>query len=279
MTHYNNHNLRHIKNRLNIIRADVRFVDECFEAVKDSEIVFHLAACIHVDRSRFYPRLFYETNVKGTMNMLDAARKNDSRLVYMSTCEILGNIPNGKATEEFSFKQPRSPYASSKYAAEAYCYAFSQTYGMTVNIARGFNLCGPRQKIGDKGAVIPIFVNNVLNGNSPVIFGDGEQSRDYTDVRDTVRGLALLGESKYQNELFHFCSGVGVSINNVAKTVLKLANSNLKIKYGPKRPGELRRSVGDNSKAKRLLGWEPSISFSKMTEDVIKHQREILINV
>lgn len=269
MTHYNTHNLQRLKDKIEIIKSDIRFQDECFEASAGCDLIFHLAACIHVDRSRFHPRLFYETNVGGTMNMLESARKNDARIVHMSTCEILGNILEGKADESFPFKQPRSPYASSKYAAESYCYAYHQTYDMPVNVARGFNLCGPRQKIGAKGALIPIMVNKVLSGESPKIFGDGLQTRDYTDVRDTVKGLALLGESNYKGELFHFCSGIEISVNHVVETVLRLLDSPLKITHVEARPGELLKSVGDYSKAKKLLGWEPEICFEKMVNDVI----------
>jgi UDP-glucose 4-epimerase len=276
MTHYNSHNLTRLKKDLEIVKADIRFADECFESSKDCDSIIHLAACINVDRSRFHPRLFYETNVQGTMNMLEASRINDCTMVYMSTCEVLGNIPIGKASEEYSFKQPCSPYASSKYAAESYCYAYYSTYGLQVNVARGFNLCGPRQKRGSKGAVIPIFVNQILSGNPPIIFGDGKQTRDYVDVRDNVKGLSLLAESNFKGELFHLCSGKETSVNEISSTIIGQLGSKLKPIYRDARPGELRRSVGDNAKIKSLLDWEPTISFDSMVSDVINYQKSQL---
>ena len=273
MVHYNTDNIDRLKDKLEIRKGDVRFIDECYEATKNCDAVIHLAACINVDRSRFHPRLFYETNVGGTMNILEASRKYDCKTILMSTCEILGNIPLGKANEDYPFKQPRSPYASSKYAAEAYCFAYHQTYGLQVNIARGFNLCGPRQKVGYKGALIPIFVHKFLNNESPVIFGDGKQSRDYTDVRDNVKGLANIIESKYKCELFHVCSAKETSITEIALMIKELTNSNKEILYGKSRPGEIQRSVGDNTKIKKYLGWEPEISLQKTIQDVIRFQK------
>lgn len=269
MTHYNTHNLDRLRDRVEIVKADIRFQDECVEAAEDCDCVIHLAACIHVDRSRRYPRLFWETNVGGTMNMLEAARRRDCRMVHMSTCEVLGNIPVGKADETYPFKQPRSPYAASKYAAEAYCHSYHATYGLPVNIARGFNLCGPRQKRGGKGALIPIFVDLALRGKPLTIYGDGLQTRDYTDVRDVVKGLRLLAESTYRGELFHLCSGVETTVNKIAELVLELTGSNVKPIHGPPRPGELRRSVGDNAKAWKMLGWNPEIPLRQTVQDVV----------
>jgi UDP-glucose 4-epimerase len=273
LVHYNTHNIERFGNKIEVRKGDIRFEDECFEAAKDCDGIIHLAACINVDRSRFHPRLFYETNVHGTMNILEAARKYDCKVILKSTCEIIGNIPEGKADEEYPFKQPLSPYASSKYAAEAYCFSYHKTYDLKVNIARGFNLCGPRQKIGYKGAVVPIFVDKALSNNPLIIFGDGNQTRDYTDVRDNVRGLALLIESNHRGELFHLCSGNEVSINMVAKTVNKLTGNTKGIIHQNGRPGELRRSVGDNTKAKTMLEWEPTISFEETVQGVIAFQK------
>lgn len=271
MTHYNTHNLARLRDRLEIVKADIRFQDECNEATADCDCIIHLAACIHIDRSRYYPQLFYETNVRGTMNLLEAARRHDCRMVYMSTCEIIGNIPEGKADEEYPFKQPRSPYAASKYAAEAYCHSYHATYDLPVNIVRGFNLCGPRQKIGSKGALIPTFVDLALKGQPPTIYGDGQQIRDYTDVRDIVKGLRLLAESTHQGELFHLCSGIETTVNTIADLIIELTGSNLTPVHGSARPGELLRSVGDNAKAQKLLGWTPEIPLRQTVQDVVSH--------
>lgn len=275
LVHYNMENTDHLKDEIEIIKGDVRFPNECYEAAEGVDAIAHLAALIHVDRSQRYPQIFWETNVEGTFNMLEACRKEDARFLYMSTCEILGHIPEGKANEEYSFKQPRSPYAASKYAAESYSYSYHATYRLPINIARCFNICGPRQKYGLKGAVIPKFINRVLEGKPPLIYGNGEQTRDYTDVRDIVRGLVqILTTDMIKGELIHLCSGVERGINNIADSVIKACGSSLKPHHIEARPGELRRSVGDNSKAKKLLGWSPSITFEETLSDTVNYFRK-----
>ena len=275
MTHYSTNNLEGIKG-IDLVKADIRFADEVYDAMRGCDKVYHLAALVHVDQSRHIPLLFYETNVRGTMNVLDAARRLDASVVQMSSCEVIGNIPEGKAAEDYPFKQPRSPYACSKYAAESYCYAYKSTYGMRINVARGFNLSGPRQRKGEKGAVIPIFVDKVLHGQAPTIYGDGEQIRDYIDVRDLVKGLRGLMDSGLDGELIHFCSGLPVSVNDLAKLVCEAAGSDLVPVHVEGRPGELLRSVGDYSKARRLLKWVPEIPLRDTIRDVVKYHRSML---
>jgi UDP-glucose 4-epimerase len=275
MTHYATQNLEGIKG-IEVVKADIRFADEVYDAMRGCDKVYHLGALIHVDQSRHIPLLFYETNVRGTMNILDAARRLDASVVQMSSCEVLGNISKGRASEDYPYRYPCSPYASSKMAAESYCYAYKMTYGMRINVARGFNLSGPRQRRGEKGAVIPIFVDKVLHGEPPLIYGDGEQIRDYIDVRDLVKGLQTLMDSGLDGELVHFCSGIPVSVNDLAKLVLEAVGSDLKPIHVEGRPGELLRSVGDYSKARRLLRWYPEIPLRDTIRDVVEYHRSLL---
>jgi UDP-glucose 4-epimerase len=209
------------------------------------------------------------------MNILEAARREDAAVVHMSSCEVLGNIPEGKASEDWPVKQPRSPYASSKYAAEAYAYSYKITYGMRINIARGFNLSGPRQRKGEKGAVIPIFVDKVLHDQPPLIYGDGSQIRDYIDVRDLVRGLRALMDSDLDGELVHFCSGEPVSVNDLAELVVEASGKNLRPVHVEGRPGELQRSVGDYSKAERMLDWSPTIPLKDTIRDIMEYAQQV----
>jgi len=272
MVHYNVDKISHLKDKLKIIKGDIRFLDECMEAADGVDAVAHLAALIHVDRSRRYPQLFWETNVGGTMNMLEAARVYGLRYLHMSSCEVIGHVPSGKAAEEKSFAEPRSPYAASKYAAEAYCRAYHATYDTDIRIARCFNITGPRQKRGKKGAVIPIFIDQVLSGKPITIYGDGEQTRDYTDVRDITRGLAeFLLNPGLSGELIHLCSGVEVSVNVLAETVLSVCGSTMAPVHINGRPGELVRSVGDNSKAYSVLGWKPRFTLNQTISDMVAY--------
>jgi len=186
---------------------------------------------------------------------------------------VLGHIPEGRADEAYPYRWPMSPYAASKSAAEQYCLSWYQTYGLDISIARGFNLVGPYQRSGIKGALIPKIAQIVLRGEAPTIYGDGEQIRDYLDVRDLCRGLEAMLHGDHRGELYHFCSGVGVTVNHVVALILREAGSNLKPVHGEGRPGELRRSVGDNGKAKRLLGWRPSIPLEQSIRDVVEAHR------
>jgi len=275
MVHYNVDKVKHLEDKIKTVRGDIRFIDECSEAVAGMDAVIHLAALIHVDRSRSYPRMFWETNVLGTMNMLEACREADASFTHMSTCEVLGNILEGKADENYPAKHPRSPYAASKYAAEAYCRAYQLTYDMDIKIARGFNITGPRQKRGAKGAVIPIFMDQTLQEKPIYIYGGGQQTRDYTDARDIARGLAMITEHKgLSGELIHLCNGVDYTINHIAELVLEVCDSNIEPIHVDGRPGELMRSIGDNSKAKNVLGWEPLIPLKQTIRDIKKHMEK-----
>jgi len=270
MTHYGDKNIAHLRDQLEIVKADIRFSDECRDAVRGCDQIYNIAALIHVDHSRRVPELYYETNVRGTMNMLEAARAEGADLLHMSSCECLGDTSMvSKADETHPYRYPMSPYAASKAASEGYCFAWNYTYDMGVNVARGFNLTGPRQRKGEKGAVIPIFVDRVLRGVAPRIYGDGLQVRDYIDVRDLVRGLRLYMDSGLRGELIHFCSGIPTTIKDLALLIIEMAGVDMVPEYVEARPGELRYSLGDNLKAREMLGWAPSISLRDTIRDQI----------
>jgi UDP-glucose 4-epimerase len=270
MTHYNSEN---IPKGVEVVKADLRFRDDVDDAVRGCDTIIHLAAQIHVDVSRAYPELFYETNVRGTMNVLEAARRHDAFVIHMSSCEVLGHIQEGRADESWPYRWPMSPYAASKLAAEQYCLSWYHTYGLNVSIARGFNLVGPYQRPGSKGALIPKITQMVLRGEAPTIYGGGGQIRDYIDVRDLCMGLEALLHGDHRGELFHFCSGVGVTVNQVIALILKVTDSDLKPIHVEGRPGELLRSVGYAGKALRVLGWRPRISLGQSIRDVAEAQR------
>jgi len=270
MTHYGDNNIAHLKDKLEIVRADFRFADEARDATRGCQQVYHLGALIHVDHSIRVPELYYEANVRGTMNMLEAARAEGADMIQMSSCEIIGDTSAvEKADESFMERQPRSPYASSKFVAEGCVWAWNYTYDMKVNVARGFNLTGPRQRRGEKGAVIPIFVDRVMRGLPPRIYGDGGQVRDYIDVRDLVQGLRMFMGSNLRGELIHFCSGEPTSIKRLAEMIIEEAGANLEPEYVEARPGELRWSVGCNDKARRVLNWAPETPLRQTIRDLI----------
>jgi len=266
----------HLVNKVSFVHGNIRNFEDCRRALKDVEAVIHLAALINVDHSINAPLEFYETNVKGTMNLLEAVRQEESveKFVYMSTCEVYGNIPEGKASEDAPCN-PRSPYASSKYAGERYCLSYHHTYdNPEITVIRGFNIYGPRQSYGARGAVIPIFIQKILNSEPPIIFGDGKQTRDYNYVKDLTKGIVSATFKRgIGGEIINLASGEPVSILWLANIIARLMNSPLKPVHKEGRPGELKRSCGDNSKALKLLGWKPETPLIDALKETVKFFR------
>ena len=261
-------NLEDVKGMFKYIRGDITdkdFVDSLIDA--DVEGILHLAALINVDQSIESPELFLDTNVVATVNIMEAARRRGiHKLLYMSTCEVYGNIPSGKADESHP-TDPRSPYAASKFAAERYLLAYSYTYDKPkMIIIRGFNQYGPRQNAGRGGAVIPRSIIRLLNGQKIRVHGDGNQTRDYVYVKDTVKGIADAFQTNLPNgEVINLATGVETSIRDIAVATCKLAGKDPQeyIEFVKDRPGQLMRSCGDYSKAKKLLDWQPMVPFNK----------------
>ncbi len=270
--------VEHIQDTIKIFHGDIRRLDDCVKAVEDVDIVIHLAALINVDHSIQTPRPFYETNVGGTMNLLDAIRQSGTvkKFVYMSTAEVYGTVLEGRITENTPC-DPRSPYAASKYAGERYCLSYYHTYGSPeIVVLRGFNTFGPRQTYGVKGAVIAIFISRILRHKAPVIFGDGSQMRDYVYVKDLARGIVLAAlATGHGGEIINLGVGIPRTIKSITKDILELMESDLTIEYIKGRLGEVMKSVADSTKAKQLLGWDPRVTFEEGLIETIKHYKEV----
>jgi len=269
--------IAHVEDEVEWVHGNIRNFKLCQKAVKNVDAVIHLAALINIDHSIRVPLSFYETNVRGTQNLLEAVKREPSvkKFVYMSTCEVYGNISRGKA-KETAHCYPRSPYASSKYAAERYCLSYYYTYPKPeITIIRGFNIFGTRQSYGVRGAVIPIFIKKILNGQSPIIFGKGNQSRDYVYVTDIANGIIKATLKRgIGGEIINLASGTPVKIKKIAYDILRLTKSKLKPIYKEARAGEMIRSCGDASKAKRLLGWKINVPFQKGLKQVVDYFKE-----
>ena len=276
-------NVEHLvkENKIEFVRGDVADPAVCKKIVKGCDVVSHLAALASVDHSIEDPRPFYEVNVKGTFNIMEAAREEGVERFHLhSSCEMLGDVefPH-KADENWPVYIPKSPYAVSKFSSEAYCRSYYLTYGYPIVITRGFNTYGPRQKAGSKGAMIPSFVLRVLNDKSPMIYGDGDQTRDFTYVKDIAEGISrCLTSDKVIGETIHLCSGIDRKARDVAELVIDVCGKSdqLKLEHIKARPGEMRRSIGDNSKAKKLLNWEPTTDFEVGVRNVVDFMSERL---
>jgi UDP-glucose 4-epimerase len=266
-------NIRHLLNFNNfkLVNGDIRNFDLLEKIMRDVDAVLHMAAQIHVDRSIIEPKLTYDINVLGTLNILEAARMYDvDKVIHASTSEVYGSCKHAPMDEGHPLDAPH-PYGASKIAADRMCKAYIETYGMNICIARPFNIFGPRQKDSGYGGVISIFTKRVLNNMSPMIFGDGKQTRDYTYIDDIIDAYSMMLEcDKRICEPINFGTGTEVTIENLAHMIIRLCNRDIEPVYVDPRPGEVRQLVADYSKSRALLGWEPKTSLREGLEKYIE---------
>ena len=267
-------NIRHLLGYRNfkLINGDVRDLDLLEKIIRDVDVIFHLAAQIHVDRSIIEPKMTYDINVIGTQNVLEAARIYDvEKIIYTSSSEVYGTAQYIPMDEKHPLNSPH-PYGASKIAADRMCHAYIETYGLNIVIMRPFNIFGPRQKDTGYGGAISLFIKRVLNSNPPIIYGDGTQTRDYTYIEDIVRAYdAIL---KYEGKLkdpVNFGSGKEIRIIDLANKIIELCGKKGEIKpvHVAPRPGEVRRLVADISKAKELFGWSPQYTLEEGLKKLI----------
>lgn len=258
-------NLKHHASnpRVRVMELDIRDKQDVREIMRGVDMVYHLAVqCIRV--SIRDPYLVHEVNATGTLHLLTAAlAENVKRFVYCSSSEVYGTATRVPMDEEYPLV-PTTPYGASKLAGEVYARSFYLTYGLPVTIVRPFNTYGPREHFeGPYGEVIPKFVVRALNDAPLVIFGDGSQTRDFTDVRDTVRGLIAAGESvALVGEGVNIARGQEVNIRDLARIVLEtLPESKSAIEFQAPRPGDVMRHFADISKAQRVLDFEPQVEI------------------
>ena len=217
-------NVRHLLDfrTFKLIKGDIRDTALLEKIGYNIDAIIHLAAIVHVDRSYIEPRLTYDINVTGTQNILELARMYDiEKVIFASTSEVYGSAQYVPIDEDHPLNAPH-PYGASKIAADRMCNAYIQTYGLNISIPRCFNIFGPRQKSIGYGGVISIFTRRVLNGFSPLIFGDGLQTRDYTYIDDVVTAYELLlqNNKKIQGPV-NFGTGQEISILDIANKIIK----------------------------------------------------------
>jgi UDP-glucose 4-epimerase len=235
------------------------------------DFVFHQAAVPSVPRSIKNPKASHNINATGTLNVLLAARDNGvKKVVYASSSSVYGDAPTLPKVEDMA-PNPISPYAISKLTGEYYCQVFDTIYGLKTASLRYFNVFGPRQDPDSPyAAVIPLFVSLVMEGKSPVIFGDGEQSRDFTFVKDVVNANILAATSDATG-IFNIGNCQRVSINELVQLIIKLVGNNtIKPVYKNVRPGDILHSLADNTKAKSF-GFSPEYNLEEGLAETIKY--------
>ena len=264
-------NISHLLPRIHFVRGSI--LEFPLEALfEGAEFVFHLAAIPGVPRSIEDPLATHEVNGTGTLKVLLAARKCGVRkVVYASSSSVYGDTPVLPKREDMPPK-PRSPYGVSKLTGEKYCEVFRAVYGLPTASVRYFNVYGPRQDAGSPyAAVIPSFIKRALSDEPPVIFGDGEQTRDFTFVRDAVMGTILAAESDGEG-VFNIARGERISINKLACLILRLLGKNIKPVHEKPRPGDIRHSLADISRA-RAIGFEPEYGIEEGLKETICYYR------
>ena len=239
------------------------------------EGIFHLAAVASVQKSIENPAQVHEVNVTGTLNVLEAARKHGVRkVVFSASAAAYGDNPVFPKREDM-LPEPLSPYAVSKIASEMYCKTYAELYDMQTVSLRYFNVFGPRQDPnGEYAAVIPKFTEKICAGESPTVFGDGEQTRDFVYVKDVARANILAMDSDISG-LFNIGTGIQTSLNNLAKMIMDAAGVSVEMKYEPARDGDVRHSVADISKAQTELGYTPEWGLADGIKETVEYFKEL----
>jgi UDP-glucose 4-epimerase len=251
-------NLADVPGRVTLVEDDIRNVTAYAPMLRDAEVVYHLA-CLGVRHSVHSPVENHDVNATGTLRLLEASRAAGvPKFVYVSSSEVYGTAQHVPMTEDHP-TFPCTVYGGSKLAGEAYTRAFHRTYGYPTVVVRPFNTYGPRSHHeGDSGEVIPKFLLRCLAGKPMIVFGDGTQTRDFTYVSDSARGIILAGTTAASvGRTINLGSGFELTINDLAKTVAQIAQRpDAVIQHDAPRPGDVLRLYADMSQARSLLGYE-----------------------
>jgi UDP-glucose 4-epimerase len=248
--------------KLHFTKASVTNRRTVDSLVRKVDAIMHLAAVVSPRVSMLRPELTARVNVKGTLNLLQAAVASGvHRFVYASSAAVYGNSERVPVPENAPL-QPMSPYGASKLAAEKYCDVYCRTHGLETVSLRYFNVYGARQGSNPYSGVIAIFASKLRKGQRPIIYGDGNQTRDFIHVSDVIQANLLALEAKTRaGEVVNIGTGQQTTVRELFDLMAQLINPSTRPVLGPSRPGDIYRSCADISKAKNLLGFQPKISI------------------
>jgi UDP-glucose 4-epimerase len=254
-----------------LVKGDIRNEELMKKIIEDVDAVFHEAALVSVPRSVENPLLTNEVNIQGTLNLLEACRNADvKKFIHASSSAVYGETETLPKTEKLAPK-PISPYAVSKLAAENYVKVYWEVYGLNTVCLRYFNVYGPRQTYGPYSGVITIFINRLLRKKPPIIYGDGKQTRDFTYISDVIEANMLaLTQKAAIGEIFNIGTGKPTTINQLAAMLQKIIKTNLKPIYTDPRPGDIKHSYADITKARKLLQYTPKVSLENGLTELVK---------
>jgi len=267
---------KEIRENVEIVAGDIRDPHHVQEMVKDVDVVFHLASLIAIPYSYHAPDSYLETNVKGTLNLLQAARNSSvERIIHTSTSEVYGTAQFVPITEEHPLVG-QSPYAASKIAADQFAISFHRSFDLPVTIVRPFNTYGPRQSAR---AIIPTIISQALSGKKLIHIGNVRPTRDFTYVRDTVEGFVKAAEHEETiGKTINLGSNSEISIGDLASKIKGLLNNSFEIAFDETRfrpeKSEVDRLRSDNSKAGTIMKWRPTVPLEKGLELTIEWFRK-----
>jgi UDP-glucose 4-epimerase len=261
-----------------LIEGDIQSYERAHTAVRDCEVVLHQAALPSVPRSVQDPLTSNAANVIGTLNVLLAARDCGVRRVVFASSSSVYGASTALPKEEHARPEPISPYAVAKLAGEGYCRSFREVYGLETIALRYFNVFGPRQDpLSQYSAVIPRFISALFSGEPITIFGDGDQSRDFTYIDNVVDANLLAMEAEgVGGGVFNVACGGRVSINELVAEAERITGRTVEVERLPPRPADVRHSWADIERARAAFGYEPTVSFGEGLERTVEFFRESL---
>jgi UDP-N-acetylglucosamine/UDP-N-acetyl-alpha-D-glucosaminouronate 4-epimerase len=257
-----------------IVEGELRSYERVHNAVRGREVVYHLGALGSVPRSVQDPLTSSAVNVEGTLNVLLAARDEGVRRVVFASSSSVYGAQTSLPVDESLPTDPISPYGVAKLAAERYCVSFSRVYeSFETVVLRYFNVFGPRQSpFSQYAAMVPLFITAIAAGEQVTIFGDGEQSRDFTYVANVVDATVRAADARGANgRIFNVAAGSPASVNDVAAAIGRIVGRPVEQTYAPPRPGDIRNSWADVSAARDILGYTPSVGLEEGLQRTIEH--------
>lgn len=245
---------------VSLIEGDIRDREAVEAAMEGVDVVFHEAAMVSVPASVEQPVTCHETNGTATLNLLEAARTNDSRVVFASSAAIYGH-PEAVPIPEDAPKRPASPYGLEKLAGDYYTRIYADRYGLDTVSLRYFNVYGPRQTGGQYSGVISAFLDQARSGEPITVEGDGEQTRDFVHVDDVVQANLRAATTDATGTSYNVGTGSNVTIQELAETVQRVTDTDSEIVHVDPRPGDIERSEADITNANRQLGYRPTVTL------------------
>lgn len=270
-------NIQSFIDKADIIRGDIRDTDTVTGAVKGVDYVVHQAALASVPRSIKNPLASNEVNVQGTLNLLEAAREHSvKRFVYASSSSVYGDSKELPKIETMA-TNPKSPYAVTKLAGECYCRVFGEIYDLPTVSLRYFNVFGPRQDPNSQySAVIPIFVKSLVTGSAPTIFGDGEQSRDFTFIENVVAANLLACQSNLRGgRVYNVACGDRFTLNHLYDQLKGLIGANIEAEYDQPRAGDVKHSMAAIGLIEEELEYKILVGFEEGLERTVHWYQEV----